>query len=167
MNFSNVNIVLIVDTGMVYPTYNNSLKEKEIKECALTYEYICDDVKCNFDQSLNAIMESSELKSRGLRDITVVIVEALSKNQQLFTVKEAQGFVLQSTGKSQVFLKNKTGVEFPERRCGFIDLTETRRRLIHQHELQKLNFWTPGQVGTGFTIGAAASIILMKVLKKI
>jgi hypothetical protein len=43
MKFSNVNIVSAMDTGMIYPTFN-SLENKEIKECGITYYYLCDEV---------------------------------------------------------------------------------------------------------------------------
>lgn len=166
MKFSNINIVNAIDSGMVYPTLN-SIKDKELKECSLMYEYRCDEISCNFDKCLPLIRESSELKSKGLRDITVIVVQALSQNQQLFTVKEVGGFVLQATGKGQVLVKNVSGLDNPERRYGFIDLTETRRRFIYQYELQKLNSWNPTQVGTGCALGASIAMFAMNLFKKV
>jgi len=90
IKFSEVNIVNVADTGMVYPKFN-LLNDKEVKECALSYEYTCDEVECNFDSCLYSIRQSSELKSKGLCDTTIIVVDALANNQDLFTVKEVGG----------------------------------------------------------------------------
>jgi hypothetical protein len=166
MKISNVNLVDVIDTGMIYPILN-SLTDKEVKECSLSFDYVCDEVKCNFDSCLNAIRQSSELKSKCLRDTSVLVVEALSNNQELFTVREVGGFVFQATGKGQFIVKNRTGTDFPGRRYGFLDLTETRRRFIHQYELQKLNSFSTGQVGVGVVVGFFLTAGFLKYLKKI
>jgi hypothetical protein len=91
VKFSNVDVINVIDTGMVYPTLK-SIKEKELKECSIIYNYTCDTHICKFDACLTQIRESSELKSRGLRDTTLIVAQSLANNQELFAVKEAEDF---------------------------------------------------------------------------
>ena len=66
IRFSNVDVVNVVDTGMVYPSMK-SVQEKELKECNIKFEYNCTEDGCNFDNCLTAVRQSAELKSRGHR----------------------------------------------------------------------------------------------------
>ena len=172
VKFSNVNVVNVIDTGMVYPTLK-SIRENQLKECSVRFEYKCTEDACNFDSCLTAARQSAELKSRGLKDTTVIVLEALKNNQELFTVKEVGGFVLQASGKGQVAITNTSSATIPpdDTRYGFLDLTETRRRFIHQYELQKMNSWNAGQIaliGTaGAAFGGAGMVYLMRALKKL
>mmetsp|Transcript_7252 Transcript_7252/g.10789 ORF Transcript_7252/g.10789 Transcript_7252/m.10789 type:complete len:187 (-) Transcript_7252:31-591(-) len=155
--FSNVDAVNVVDSGMVFPQYQ-SLKDNEIKQCDLVFNYKCDSDKCNFDTCLAQMRDSAELKARGLKDTSVIVAETVKDNQQLFTAKEVGGFVLQSTGNSQLFIRNATFDACYNTRIGFLDLSETRRRFIRQHELQKLNSWNSGQIMIGVVSGGIIGV---------
>ena len=173
IRFSNVDVVNVVDTGMVYPSMK-SVQEKELKECNIKFEYNCTEDGCNFDNCLTAVRQSAELKSRGLKDTTAIVIEALKNNQELFTVKEVGGFILQASGKGQVAITNGPPTTFQSddtRRYGFLDLTETRRRFIHQYELQKMKAWNVGQIAivgsAGIATGGFGMLFLLRTLKKI
>ena len=173
IRFSNVDVVNVVDTGMVYPSMK-SVQEKELKECNIKFEYNCTEDGCNFDNCLTAVRQSAELKSRGLKDTTAIVIEALKNNQELFTVKEVGGFILQASGKGQVAITNGPPTTFQSddtRRYGFLDLTETRRRFIHQYELHKMKAWNVGQIAivgsAGIATGGFGMLFLLRSLKKI
>lgn len=153
--FSNIDVVNVIDSGMVLPQFK-SLKDKEIKECDMVCKYKCDSEKCNFDTCLSQMRESAELKARGLKNTSIIVTEVIKNNQELFTTKEVGGFVLQAGGNGQLFIQNDTFAASDTTRVGLLDLTETRRRFIHQHELQKLNSWNSGQILIGGVFGSLA-----------
>lgn len=136
-----VQIVDIVDAGMIYPTYK-SMKNKELSSCTLTTQYTFDAVRCDFAAALTIIANSSDLKALRVKDASYIICQCLANHPELFTVRDVAGFVLQACGKPCVFIQNhlfgNSGEIADEKRLGFIDLTETRRRLVRQHESQKL-----------------------------
>lgn len=75
-------------------------------------------------------MQSVELKGLGVKDTTQLLVNTISENQDLFTARQCAGYVLQANGRSEVLIRNQSVVDLhDDSRFGFIDMTETRRRL--------------------------------------
>lgn len=138
-SLSFVDIAGIVDSGTVYPTAK-SLGRKQLQQCHVIWEYSCDSDSNSLSAVAEAMKHSSELKAIGIKDTLVVVCETLARYPELFTVRDVAGFVFQATGRSCVLLRN---AEFQEpyddgKRFGFMDLTETRRRLIRKYEAQSL-----------------------------
>jgi hypothetical protein len=163
--FSRIHVVNVIDTGMVYPQFK-SVEEKELRECSLVFSYMMDAELCNFDNCLTQVKQSAELKALGLKDTVEIVVNVLKGEQELFTVREVGGFILQATGTSRIFIKNSSVIPGDRTRVGFLDLTETRRRFIHQYELQKLNSWNYGPLIFAAAAGATIAFILMKQSQK-
>lgn len=163
-------IANVIDSGMVYPQFK-SVKDKEIAQCDNNFSYKCDKDQCNFDSCLSSMRNSSELNARGLRNTAVIVTGVIKDNQELFTANEVGGYVLQATGKGHIFIKNDTVDCKASTRIGFLDLTETRRRFIHQHELQKLNVWNSSEImigaAGGCAFGVSFTVAALKLLKKI
>ena len=185
LQLEEVDIVSVVDSSFVYPSYK-SVKDKEIAEIPskLIFHYKCDSIKCEFP--MTALKESVDLKSIGIKETAEVIVHTVESNQQLFTARQCGGYIFQAAGKSLFLIQNNSVVPNDETRFGLVDLTEARRRLIHQHEMSKLrraqaqifkdqrlpssgnsNFiWNMSTVfGTGF--GAALMYGALKLFKKL
>lgn len=137
LELEEIDIMSVVDSSFVYPSFK-SLKDKEVAEISskLIFHYKCDSNKCEFP--ITALRDSAELKSIGIKETTDIIVSTIDAHQQLFTARQCGGYILQAAGKSMVLVQNDSVVPNDETRFGFVDLTETRRRLIHQYELTRL-----------------------------
>lgn len=136
LQLEEVDITTVVDSSFVYPSFK-SVKGKEMVEIPtkLIFNYKFDSNKCEFP--ITAFRESAELKSIGIKETAEVIVRTIDA-QQLFTARQRGGYIFQAAGKSLVLIQNDSVVPSDETRFGFLDMTETRRRLIHQHEMSKL-----------------------------
>jgi hypothetical protein len=180
---NNLEFTSVVDSAFVYPYYKN-VKEKELKEVPekLTFYYKCDSSTCQFP--MTELMQSVDLKGLGIRDTTHLLVNTISENQDLFTVRQCAGYIFQANGHSKVLIKNHSIVNLQdETRFAFIDLTEARRRLIYKHEIELLRkkqaemaklqqdvimkpaFWA--LCGGGGVVGGAFVYGVLKALKKI
>lgn len=137
LELAEVDILTVVDSSFVYPSFK-SVKEKEIKEISsrLIFHYKCDSSNCEFP--ITALKESVDLKSTGTKETAEVIVNAIDAHQQLFTARQCGGYIFQAAGKSLILLQNDSVAPSDDTRFGFVDLTETRRRLIHQYEMSKM-----------------------------
>lgn len=175
LQLEEVDIMTVVDSSFVYPSFK-SVKDKEMTEIPtkLIFNYKCDSNKCEFP--ITALRESVELKSIGIKETAEVIVHTIDAHQQLFTARQCGGYIFQAAGKSIVLIQNDSVVPSDETRFGFVDLTETRRRLIHQYEMSKLRKAPSSSNAHWSTVGSAiggggfaAAIVLgtLKALKKI
>mmetsp|Transcript_15667 Transcript_15667/g.21495 ORF Transcript_15667/g.21495 Transcript_15667/m.21495 type:complete len:203 (+) Transcript_15667:64-672(+) len=168
----------VIDSAFVYPSYK-SIKGKELKEVSekLTFYYKCDSSTCKFP--MTELMQSVELKALGIRNITHLLVNTISENQDLFTARQCGGYIFQANGHSEVLIKNQSIVDpRDETRFAFIDLTEARRQLIYKHEIDLLrkrqidmvmmkpSLWANVALGGG-VVGGAFVYGVLKVLKKI
>lgn len=143
----------------------------------LIFHYKCDSNKCEFP--ITTLKESIELKSSGTKETAEVIMHTIDAHQQLFTSRQCGGYIFQAAGKSLVFIQNDSVVPNDETRFGFIDLTETRRRLIRQCEMSKhlkvlselserndIEQKPVSAIGGG-CVGTVVVLAALKVLKKI
>ena len=136
LQLEEVDITTVVDSSFVYPSFKD-VKDKEMTDIPtkLIFNYKCDSNKCEFP--ITALRESVELKSIGIKETAEVIVHTIDAHQQLFTARQCGGYIFQTAG-SLVLIQNDSVVPSDETRFGFVDLTEMRRRLIHQYEMSKL-----------------------------
>jgi hypothetical protein len=159
---------------MVYPTLK-SIRDKELKECSIKFGYSCNELECDFDSCLRDAKQSADLKSSGLFDISAIVIDALKNNQELFTVKEAGGFIFQAAGRGQVVLVNETPrlpaavEEDDKRRYGIIDVAAARRRYIQKHELNDFRIGSPDLLGLfgSMFVGGSISFVFFKLLRKL
>ena len=175
LQLEEVDIVNVVDSSFVYPSFK-SVKDKEMTEIPskLIFHYKCDSNKCEFP--IMTLKESIELKSSGTKETAEVIMHTIDAHQQLFTARQCGGYIFQAAGKSLVLIQNDSVVPNDETRFGFIDLTETRRRLIRQREMSKhlkvlserndIEQKAVSAIGGG-CVGAVVVLAALKVLKKI
>ena len=160
----------VIDTSMIYPR-TSSLVGKEIKELKNNnlphLKYRCDEERCDFDSVLAKIRTCTELKSVGVKETLQEVVNVISKEQDLFTAKEIDGYVFQTSGKPCLYVEREKeeGENRESLRTGFMDLSESRRRLIHHHELQRLEkqgIHTMAAFGGGTVFGIACVSLLKK-----
>ena len=136
VTISTYDMVHIIDSSIIYPK-TQSMKDKEIKLSRLVLRYKCDLINCQFDDVMKQIKENSELKALGVKDTVTAAVEIIAQNQELFTVKSCDGYVFQSSSIPVLSLQREGAAQ--DGRTGFMDLTEARRRIIHQQEYSKLH----------------------------
>ncbi len=167
IKLSTVKAVDIVDSGMVYPQYK-SVVDKEIKECTVILDYMCDQVKCDFQNALTAISKNADLNGLGIRETTNIVCKTISENQNLFTASELAGYVLQAGGTSHVYVRNKGLISNEaSRRVGFLDLTKARRRMIYRYEHDKKFFANAKDIAIGCAIGSGLTYSLLKFAGKL
>lgn len=167
IKLASVKAVDIVDSGMVYPQYK-SVAEKEIKECSVKLNYMCDQEKCDFRNALTAIDRNADLKGLGIKDTTDIVCKIISEDQNLFTASEVAGYVLQAGGTSHVYIRNQGFINKEnDRRVGFLDLTEARRRMIYRYEHDRKYFSNGKDVAIGTAIGITLTYSLLKFAGKI
>ena len=137
LELENGDLIGVVDSSFVYPTFK-SIKEKEVKEIPskMVFHYKCDSAKCEFP--IATLKESTELRSLGIKQTAEIVVDTINSNQQLFTARNCGGYIFQAAGKSLIIIQNGSIEPNDDTRFGFMDLTETRRRFIHQYEISKL-----------------------------
>jgi hypothetical protein len=153
----------VVDSSIVYPRRSTML-DKEIKQAreVMHLTYKCDNLSCSFDSALASVRESSELKGLGVKDVTEAALATIASNQELFPVRELDGFVIQTTGKPFLYVENTSDVKKPasDLRTGFMDLTEMRRRLFHVHERSKGTIPSLALSGlAGVALGALGTLV--------
>ena len=101
------------------------------------------------------LMESIELKRLGIKDTTHLLVNTTSENQELFKARQCAVYIFQAHGMvtPTFWLKIKTLFDLQDDiRFAFIDLTEARRRLIHDHE----RYW---KCNTGQILRSAVQLL--------
>ncbi len=166
LSMSNVDVVSAIDARMDYKALKE-VRDDELKQCIAKFSYKCTDLECDFDRCLIGAKQSTDLKSAGIKDISVIVIEALKNNQELFTVKLAGGFIFTSSW-SQVVIVNETPTKLPavevddRRSYGIIDVAATRRRLIELHAQEKEIY---AMVGSGIAFGAGWTYIILKGLR--
>ena len=65
----------------------------------------------------------------------------ISENQEILTARQCAGYIFQENSHSKVLIKNQSVVDWQDDvrfAYIYIDLTEARRRLIHQYEIDIL-----------------------------
>lgn len=162
----------LVDLSIVYPAYKSIRPDIKDVSPLRTFKYTCNSLECTFP--MKALAESAELRAIGMRDITSTVVKTISDHQQLFTVKQCGGFVLQE-GKAFVVIKNASVDAEDDTVFGFLALTQPRRKLFQDHQLAtqlaKEAAAVPQQgrsniaLGCGAAGGVAAIIVAVKLLK--
>lgn len=135
LQLEEVDIVTVVDSSCAYPAFESVKDEMTEIPTKLIFNYKCESKKCEFP--INALRESVELKSIGVKETIEVIARTIDSHQQLFTAQQCGGYIFRVGGKS-VLMQNDSVVPSDETCFGLMDLIETRRRLIHQYELSKL-----------------------------
>ena len=125
--------------------------------------YTCVDGKCNFEESLGEIMDSAELKGLGVKDITHVVVTAVSENPNVFPSSQLGGYILQTAGRSNVFLENRTeGLKYDNSlRYGFADIMAFEA--IRLKTAKEDNFWKIAAVSSIVTLAMSTAYILKKI----
>ena len=174
-NTNNVNITLggetvsvtrrkltdLVQASIVYPKFK-SVRDKEIKEATINFSYHCRDDSCQFSPVVQQILASTLAESKGVREISAIIVKEL---ENLPTAPSTAGFIIQSGGSSMIYLEKKMMKPTDADNVGFIDITEVRRRLIHEHLSQQENKHL-GTALIGGTVGASfTAFVLLGALK--
>jgi len=175
-NTNNVNITLggetvsvtrrkltdLVQASIVYPKFK-SVRDKEIKEATINFSYQCRDDSCQFSPVVQQILASTLAESKGVREISAIIVKEL---ENLPTAPSTAGFIIQSGGSSMIYLENKMMKPTDVDNVGFIDITEVRRRLIHEHLSQQENKHHLVTALIGGTVGASfTAFVLLGALK--
>lgn len=137
LQLEEVDIAIVIDNSFVYPSHKN-LKDQELAEVPLKsiFHYKCDSNKCNFP--LDKIRDDPDLKAFGIRDTADIIATTIESNQQLFTARLCGGYILQAAGKPLALIKNDSVDPVDDTRFGFVDLTDVRRRLIRQYEVNMI-----------------------------
>jgi hypothetical protein len=169
-------ITSVVGSSFVYPSYESvKAKEMTVIPTQLIFNYKCDSNdshKCVFP--MTALSESAELKSVGIRETAEVVVKTIDAHQHLFTARQCGGYILKAAGTSLILIRNDSMVPSDETRFGFADLTDIRRRLIHQREMSKLKTQTErnssyarwsSTIGSAIGGGGVAATVVLVVLK--
>jgi hypothetical protein len=152
----------LVQASIVYPKFK-SVCNKEIKEATIHFSYQCKDASCQFSPVVQQILVSTLAESKGVREISATIVKEL---ENVPTAPTTAGFIIQSGGSSVIYLENKMMKPTGEDNVGVIDITEVRRRLIHEHLSQQENKNHLGTALIGGTVGASfTAFVLLGALK--
>jgi len=165
---SRSHLIQFIDSSFVFPK-EKCVIDKEVKAAETVCTYSCQGEICNFNDAINEVVKSGELKGLGVKQLTEVIVRTISDNPDVFPSSDLGGYVFQSTGRSYFLLQNKSaGLNTAvNRRYGFVDLTEVRRKLLlesmRQKEAQEDNFW---KVATGVSIAITTGSLVL-ILRKI
>ena len=168
VNLSGEHLLMFIDSSMVYPK-EKSVIDKEVKASQVKLSYTCIDSKCKFEESLAKIMDSAELKGLGVKDLTHVVVTSVSENPNVFPSSQLGGYILQSTGRSYMFLENCTpGIkDGTSLRYGFADLSDVRKKMIFEAIRLKAakedNFWKIATVSSIVTLTMSTAYILKKI----
>jgi hypothetical protein len=170
LSMSNVDVVSAIDARTDY----KDVRDDELKQCIAKFSYKCTDLKCDFDKCLIDAKQSTDLKSTGIKDISVIVIEALKNNQELFTVKLAGGFIFTSSWRGQVVIVNETPTKLPaaevddRRSYGIIDVSNRKEHLVRQHERDQ-SFYVPNlvMIGGSVVLGASWTTVFLKGLRMV
>ena len=173
LSISNVDIVSAIDARMDYKALKD-VRDYELKQCIAKFSYKCTDLECDFDRCLIGAKQSTDLKSTGIKDISVIVIEALKNNQELFTVKLAGGFIFKSSWRGQVVIVNETPTKLPavevddRRSYGIIDVSNRKEHLVRQHERDQ-SFYVPNlvMIGGSVVLGASWTTVFLKGLRMV
>ena len=168
VSVTNRKLTDLVQASIVYPKFK-SVKDKEVKEAFINYDYHCSTTECFFSPVEEQITKCTLAESKGVREISAAIVKEL---RNIPTASTSAGFIIQSGGGASImYIKNKDITPKEGDLVGFIDVTEVRRRLIYEHLVQQENRHHLETALIGGTIGAIGGVTLMgialKLLKKI
>ena len=102
-----------------------------------------------------------------MKDLSSTIVSTVDQNPDVFPSLTCGGYILQSTGRSLLYIENETaGVKQQNPRYGFVDLTEVRKKLLfesmRQREIQTSESWkdyTIGAAGMGLFVFCVSSLM--------
>ncbi len=162
LSMSNVDIVSAIDASTDFKALK-SVRHYELKACSIKFGYKCTDLGCDLDSCFRDAKQSTDLKSTGIKDISVIVIDALKNNQGLFTVRQAGGFIFQAPGRGHVVIANETPLSLPaidvddRRMYGMINVIAARRRLIELHKREKENYAT---LQKGVVCGAGWTFLL-------
>ena len=130
-------LVVLIDSGIVYPKSKSVDDDKEIKKATVVVDYTCVNHKCQLAAAMETIQngpKAIELKGLGVHELTNVIVKVIDANQNVFLPSSVNGFVFQSVSNSFLPLRYATEDRNPDDiargRFGFIYLREVTQWLL-------------------------------------
>jgi hypothetical protein len=130
-------LLVIIDSSLVYPT-SKSLAKRE-KDASLVVTYNCRNKKCDFAKAIEEIVNSGELKALGVKELAKQVMLSVEQNPDVFPSCDLGGYLLQTTGIPFLFVKNDTLVDSGNGvRYGFAELTEIRKKLVFE-AMRKMN----------------------------
>jgi len=158
MLISRTDLAVLIDSGIVYPKSKSVLKKK-IQEAQIVIDFYCIEEKCSYASVLKEILhgpKAGELKALGVQELTKEIVTVIEKNPSIFLSSSLNGYVFQAVGKPYLFLHNNSDPgPGDDARCGFLDLSDVKKRLIFEAMRKKESWGRTEEIAVGALIGSA------------
>lgn len=121
-----IDIIKLIDIN----NRNSHELDEKIKSVNVKLSYSCIDEKCNFTEVINEIVQSAELKSIGVKNISETVVKLIDKNQNTIFPSKSRGYFIESNGITCLYLKNKTYNTNKSNYYGVINLNKIEKELF-------------------------------------